>query len=115
MKKLLLIFTMIFAFMLVGCGEVKEDNTVNMTEEEKTALFTLMQENIVGEWVSESGEEFQVTPQQTFLYQNNAGLVSLSYNLVDAFNVEVTDANGKTETKSIYFEDMGDKIKRKIK
>ncbi|MDE6181896.1 MAG: hypothetical protein K2F59_01645 [Eubacteriales bacterium] len=111
MKKMLLIFTIIFAFMLVGCSGAKEDNSVNMTEEEKTALFTLMQENIEGEWLSENGEEFQVTPQQKFLYQKNSGLVSLDYNLVDAFNVEVTDANGKTETKSISFEDMGDKFK----
>lgn len=111
MKRLFLIFTMIFSIMLVGCGKTEEANTINMTEEEKTALFTLMQENIEGEWLSENGEEFQVTPQQKFLYQNSAGLVSLSYNLIDAFNVEITDANGKTETKSIYFEDMGDKFK----
>lgn len=111
MKKLFLIFTMIFAIMLVGCGKAKEEPTINMTEEEKTALFALMQENIEGEWLSENGEEFQVTPQQKFLYQTSAGLISVAYNLIDAFTVEITGDDGKTETKSIYFEDMGDKFK----
>ena len=110
MKKLLLVFTIIFSIILTGCSK-SEDPSKNMTEEEKTNLFNLMKENLQGEWVSEKEEILQITPQNKFLYATNNGLVSLDYNLVDAFNVELTDSEGKTKTKSIYFEELEDKYK----
>ncbi|WP_317366643.1 hypothetical protein [uncultured Tyzzerella sp.] len=112
MKKLILAILIILSIALVGCG--KEDTTSpvdNMTEEEKIELFNLMQENIVGEYESEDGKIFQVTPEGKFLYEGSSGLVSLKYNLVDSSNVEVIGADGKTKTEKIYFEDMGDKFK----
>lgn len=110
MKKIFVIFTLIFSFLLVGCGK-NQDKEQNISEEEKTALFNLMNENLEGEWTSENDEILQITPQNKFLYENNAGLVSLDYNLIDAFNVELTDANGKTKTKAISFEELDDKYK----
>lgn len=112
MKKIILALCMVFAIALVGCSKEETTSPIdNMTEDEKTALFTLMQENLVGEYESEDGEIFQVTPEGKFLYEGSSGLVSLAYNIVDAGNVEVTGADGKTKTESIYFEDMGDKFK----
>ncbi len=112
MKKIVLAILMILLVTLVGCSKEETPNPVDsMTEDEKTALFNLMQENLVGEYESESGDIFQVTPEGKFLYEGSAGLVSLSYNLIDAGNVEVTGADGQTKTESIYFEDMGDKFK----
>lgn len=112
MKKIFLAILMLLSLTFVGCGKEEAQSPIaNMTEEEKTALFDLMQENLVGEYESEKGEIFQVTPEGKFLYEGSTGLVSLSYNLVDAGNVEVTGADGKTKTESIYFEDMGDKFK----
>lgn len=110
MKKILLIFSIVFTIVLVGCGKT-ENVTKNMTEEEKTALFNLMQENLEGEWISEKDEILQIIPQNKFLYETNSGLVSLDYKLIDAFNVELTDVNGKIETKDIYFEELEDKYK----
>ena len=112
MKKIILALLVILSIGLVGCSK-KEDTSKmdNMTEEEKTALFNLMEENIVGEYESEKGEIFQVTPEGKFLYEGSSGLVSLEYSLVDAFNVKVKGADGKEKTKDIYFEDMGDKFK----
>ncbi len=112
MKKIILAICMILSIALVGCSKEETPSPVDsMTEEEKTALFNLMQENLVGEYESEEGDIFQVTPEGKFLYEGSGGLVSLAYNLVDASNVEVTGADGKTKTESIYFEDMGDKFK----
>ncbi len=110
MKKIFLIFAIVFSVILVGCGK-SEKEMENITEEEKTALFNLMKENLEGEWISEKEEILQITPQNKFLYETNAGLVSLDYKLIDAFNVELTDANGKIKTKDIYFEELEDKYK----
>ena len=112
MKKIILAILMVLSIALVGCS--KDDNKASvdtMTEEEKTALFNLMEENIVGEYESEKGDIFQVTPEGKFLYQGSSGLVSLDYKLLDPFNVEVRGADGKDKTKSIAFEDMEDKFK----
>lgn len=110
MKKIFLIFAIVFSVILAGCGK-SEKEMENITEEEKTALFNLMKENLEGEWISEKEEILQITPQNKFLYETNAGLVSLDYKLIDAFNVELIDANGKIKTKDIYFEELEDKYK----
>ncbi|WP_250277848.1 hypothetical protein [[Clostridium] colinum] len=112
MKKIILAILIVLSVYLVGCEKEEVNNkTINMTEEDKVALFNLMEENIVGEYESENGEVFQVTPEGKFLYENNKGLVSLKYNLIDATKVEVVGADGKAKTENIYFEDMGDKFK----
>lgn len=112
MKKIILAICIVLFTTLLGCSKEKTTSPIDtMSEEEKTAIFTLMQENLVGEYESEEGDIFQVTPEGKFLYEGSSGLVSLDYNLIDAGNVQVTGADGKPKTESIYFEDMGDKFK----
>ncbi len=112
MKKIILAILMVLCIALVGCSKEDTKSHVDtMTEEEKIALFDLMEENLIGEYENEKGDIFQVTPEGKFLYQGTSGLVSLDYKLLDPFNVEVVGADGKNKIKSIYFEDMEDKFK----